>query len=162
MIIHLEAILTQLVFEHSLRIRLNAPLNEEDNAKRIAPGPVILSLTETPAQTAAEMEETGHGEDIVKHIEIVDTSRQSETTNDNSSTDQKGKNQETTEALATVTQPISTQRTESEPSLSGTMTNLVTTDLQILKMPAGQMIFLRQPSRSLFPRLTLVDGASSP
>jgi hypothetical protein len=148
---HLEAILTQLVFEHSLRIRLSAsPLDEKDKEKvqvnyqemtaaepRVAPPSEILAGTEADMRDADE-----GGENAVQLLEAVDNESESDTVNKDDESHLKMKKQDSKDAPVAATK-LSAEDKKPEKSLIGTMTNLVTTDLEIIKMPAGHFLIIR-------------------
>jgi hypothetical protein len=157
---HLEVILTQFVFEHSLRIRLSvSPESQMANHLEVAtPAPMIVSVLEVPTEIEAEMEGVDSGEGNTQLIESANTESESETAyDDGDDSDRKNKNRDSTDAPGLSTQP-SIHDEEPQRSLVGTMTNLVTADLRTIKMPAGHIILLRQSRQPLLMpvRLSLI------
>jgi hypothetical protein len=148
---HLEAILTQLVFEHSLRIRLSAsPLDEKDKEKEkvnhqemTAAEPIVAPLSEILAETEADMRDADEGgENTVQLLEAVDNESESDTVNNDDESHPKTKKQDSKDAPVAATK-LSAEDKKPEKSLIGTMTNLVTTDLEIIKMPTGHLLIIR-------------------
>jgi len=146
MTVHLEAILTQLVFEHSLRIRLNAsPLDEKDEGigkttsqETTTPESTVIPLSESASE--AEMGE--RSEETPQLIEIVDIESENDTVNDSDKSHQNNNKKDSTDASVDATHSSAKDK-QPEKSLVGTMTNLVTTDLDIIKIPAGHILLFR-------------------
>ena len=122
---HVEAILTQLVFEHSMRIRINA-LTSEDKKPSLPPDSTRDSLPVNEATAQADSETT-------------------ERTDDASPSDPNS------ESIASTSTTTAVENTKDAPpddnklgkSLIGIMTNLVTTDMNILKGPIGHLLDIR-------------------
>ena len=153
--VHLEAILTQFVFEHSLRIRLSAsPLDEKDtnNQETTGPEPMVVPLSETLTETDTETLDAG--EDTVPFIEGAGVECESDISNDEDKSDRRRQKQNSTDVSATNPKP-NNQDEKTENSLVGVMTNLVTTDLEVIKYPSGQLLVLRQ---SNMPVLIMSDS----
>ena len=122
---HVEAILTQLVFEHSMRIRINA-LTSEDKKPSLPPDstPDSLPVNETTAQADSETTER---------------------------TDDASPSDPNSESIASTSTTTAVENTKDAPpddnklgkSLMGIMTNLVTTDMNILKGPIGHLLDIR-------------------
>lgn len=120
-----EAILTQLVFEHSMRIRINA-LTSEDKKPSLPPDSTPDSLPVNEATAQADSETT-------------------ERTDDASPSDPNS------ESIASTSTTTAVENTKDAPpddnklgkSLIGIMTNLVTTDMNILKSPIGHLLDIR-------------------
>lgn len=120
-----EAILTQLVFEHSMRIRINA-LTSEDKKPSLPPDSTPDSLPVNEATAQADSETT-------------------ERTDDASPSDPNS------ESIASTSTTTAVENTKDAPpddnklgkSLIGIMTNLVTTDMNILKGPIGHLLDIR-------------------
>ncbi|KIM77159.1 hypothetical protein PILCRDRAFT_12326 [Piloderma croceum F 1598] len=147
---HLEAILTQLVFEHSLRIRLSpSPLDEKDKEKEkvnyqemTAAEPIVTPPSEILARTEGDMRDADEGgENAVQFLEAVDNESESDTVNNDDESHPKTKKQDSKDAPVAATK-LSAEDKKPERSLIGTMTNLVTTDLEIIKMPAGHFLII--------------------
>ena len=124
---HVEAVMTQLVFEHALRIRLHAPSAQTDN-KSVLPPPTAIEHTDA-RQPANETEPEPE----------VSTSSDTTTTTTLVSENIVGK----AEALDSAVNAHADSQ-KSRKSLIGTMTNLVTTDLSILKAPCAYLLDCRE------------------
>ena len=125
---HVEAVMTQLVFEHALRIRLHAPSAQTDN-KSVLPPPTAIEHTDA-RQPANETEPEPEPE--------VSTSSDTTTTT-LVSENIVGK----AEALDSAVNAHADSQ-KSRKSLIGTMTNLVTTDLSILKATCAHLLECRE------------------
>ena len=125
---HVEAVMTQLVFEHALRIRLHAPSAQTDNKSVLSP-PTAIEHTDT-RQPANETE---------PEPEVSTSSDTTTTTTTLVSENIVGK----AEALDSAVNAHADSQ-KSRKSLIGTMTNLVTTDLSILKAPCAYLLDCRQ------------------
>ena len=148
--VHLEAILTQFVFEHSLRIHLSVSLlDEKAQIETTGPKPMAVSSSETLTETDTETLDTG--EDTVPVIEGADVEGESDIED---KSDRRRQKQNSTDVSATNHKP-NNQDEKTENSLVGVMTNLVTTDLEVIKNPAGQLLILRQ---SNVPVLMMCDS----
>lgn len=125
-ILHLEAILTQLTFEHSLRIRLAAPLDEEP----ISEQSILTSKVASTGMPIIEVTANAEAEAVSTTLATEDTESDAP--------------QSLTETEASAGTPSTSETQKVEQSLVGTMTNLITTDLGILKLPSGHFLDLRQ------------------
>jgi hypothetical protein len=67
----------------------------------------------------------------------------SDISNDEDKSDQRRQKQNSTDVSATNLKP-NNQDEKTENSLVGVMTNLVITDLEVIKNPTGQLLILRQ------------------
>lgn len=125
---HVEAVMTQLVFEHALRIRLHAPSAQTDN-KSVLPPPTAIEHTDArqPANETEPEPEVSTGSDTT-----------TTTTTTLVSENIVGK----AEALDSAVNAHADSQ-KSRKSLIGTMTNLVTTDLSILKAPCAYLLDCR-------------------
>lgn len=130
---HIEAILTQLVFEHSMRIRINASTSDskKPDTKNLPPPPDSppdsQPANEAPTQADGKTTERTDG---VSPPSVSD--RSSESTASISTAVAVETPQNTKDALP-----------DGNKSLIGVMTNLVTTDLDNLKTPAGHLLDTR-------------------
>lgn len=109
--VYVEAVLTQLVFEHSLRIRLHAS-NEESDTMPAGDPPSIQASSKTDLS------------EVPTNVAVKDTTINGGTTE--------------TFGKAGVIGDKDASR-----SLVGTMTNLLTTDLAVLKAPGRFVLDLR-------------------
>lgn len=131
--VHIEAILTQLVFEHSMRIRLN-DTDIEDNESKIGSSdlrpPNSLSSSRPPSDSepSIQAETIEGGEATPLLVEDFES----------------GNNREDSNISPVGPQEQTAEATKQGKSLIGVMTNLVTTDLAILKMPSALIIDTRQ------------------
>lgn len=125
---HVEAVMTQLVFEHALRIRLHAPSAQTDN-KSVLPPPTAIEHRDA-RQPANETE---------PEPEVSTSSDTTTTTTTLVSENIVGK----AEALDSAVNAHADSQ-KSRKSLIGTMTNLVTTDLSILKAPCAYLLDCRE------------------
>lgn len=151
--VHLEAILTQFVFEHSLRIHLSASLlDEKDTIETTGPEPMDVSSSETLTERDTETLDTG--EDTVPSIEGAGIEGESDISNDEDKSDRRRQKQNSTDVSATNHKP-NNQDEKTENSLVGVMMNLMTTDLEVVKNPAGQLLVLHQ---SNVPVLMMCDS----
>lgn len=112
-IVHLEAVFTQLVFEHSLRIHLVAP----------GSGPGGTSEEEGVATDISTSAEIGELDETVANLVPTPTEDSSAPT-----------------SVKKKPSPIQC----AGKSLLGVMTNLVTTDLSIIKAPASHLLEARE------------------
>ena len=125
---HVEAVMTQLVFEHALRIRLHASSAQTDD-KSVLPPPTAIEHTDA-RQPANETE---------PEPEVSTSSDTTTTTTTLVSENIVGK----AEALDSAVNAHADSQ-KSRKSLIGTMTNLVTTDLSILKAPCAYLLDCRE------------------
>ena len=125
---HVEAVMTQLVFEHALRIRLHAPSAQTDD-KSVLPPPTAIEHTDA-RQPANETK---------PESEVSTSSDTTTTTTTLVSENIVGK----AEALDSAVNAHADSQ-KSRKSLIGTMTNLLTTDLSILKAPCAHLLECRE------------------
>lgn len=127
---HVEVTLTQLVFEHSLRIRLNAPVEKEkdDSSKVTKAVPVDQPTT---GQAPPERHEAE-----VSTSTLVTDSMERETSASGATINDEPSGTEGPAAEATESK-------KPEKALVGTMMNLITTDLGIMKTPSGYLLDIR-------------------
>lgn len=132
MIVRTEAVLMQLVFEHSLRIRLSAPSKDKKSEQNVS------SIAEvTPSGQSQSLSEAAlEAEEDAASTAVATESLSSE------STQVPPEGVEAGEALASAAE-------EAKDSLVGTMTNLITTDLGVVKVPAGYILEPRKLIYSL-------------
>ena len=151
--VHLEAILTQFVFEHSLRIHPSASLlDEKDTIETTGPEPMDVSSSETLTERDTETLDTG--EDTVPSIEGAGIEGESDISNDEDKSDRRRQKQNSTDVSTTNHKP-NNQDEKTENSLVGVMMNLMTTDLEVVKNPVGQLLVLHQ---SNVPVLMMCDS----
>lgn len=126
---HIEAILTQLVFEHSMRIRINASSSDskKSDAKNHPPPPDSPPDSQPANEAATQADgETTERTDAVSPPSVSD------------------RNSESTASISTAVAVETPQNTKDDnKSLIGVMTNLVTTDLDNLTTPAGHLLDIR-------------------
>ena len=120
--------MTQLVFEHALRIRLHAPSAQTDD-KSVLPPPTAIEHTDA-RQPANETK---------PESEVSTSSDTTTTTTTLVSENIVGK----AEALDSAVNAHADSQ-KSRKSLIGTMTNLLTTDLSILKAPCAHLLECRE------------------
>lgn len=129
---HFEAVFTQLVFEHSLRIRLHAPPlksdGEDGKEGDSSPAANIESLDQTISEAVAEVE--------VEAAAAAKTSLISDST-------EVAKGEVSSEASTAIAKAEADDQ-KAGKSLVGVMTNLVTTDLGLLRMPAAYLFDIRE------------------
>lgn len=126
---NVEAILTQLVFEHSLRIRLSVPTEQKKPEQSLTSTVKVSPTAQALPETALETEENA-----------VDTALITESlASESTQTPVEG-------AEAGETAGPSSE--EVRDSLIGTMTNLITTDLGVIKTPTGHILDIRRLFRS--------------
>lgn len=127
----MEAVMTQLVFEHALRIRLHAPSAQADDKLVSAPSATV-EHTE-PRQPADE-----------PGIEVEPEASSSVDATTLVSDGQESNNGKTTAEISDPSTKAPADDQKARKSLIGIMTNLVTTDLSILRAPCAHLLDARE------------------
>lgn len=131
-VVHVETVCTQLVFEHALRIRLYAP---SIGAEKVHSTESPISLaSDTQAKQSQREGVAGPRPDVAAYNHSTGDSKAlkgSERTN--------------------LPSPSKSHVSNPQKSLIGLMTNLITTDLAILKNPIVSLLEIRELTFIAFP-----------
>lgn len=121
--------MTQLVFEHALRIRLHTPSDKADD-KEVP----LVTVKEPEPEPEAEQSTAQPSSEVEAEANL---SANTTTPVSESPGNTQGETSDGTSATVT---PISADDQKSKKSLIGVMTNLATTDLNILTSPCDYLL----------------------
>jgi hypothetical protein len=133
----------------------------ENNQEATASKPMIDSSSKALSETATELGDADdHSEDTPHIVNGVEVESEGDMVHDVHDEEGPKSNckRDSTYASVAVAQH-STHDATLGGSLIGTMTNLVTTDLEIIKMPAGQLLIIHESTSPIIILPDLIDAS---